>query len=199
MFTGLIQDIGTISAIDKRGDWTVTIDTQNLMLDKMALGASVACSGTCLTVTEKTGKHFKVQVSMETLSKTTAVHWREGQMINLETALRVGDELGGHILTGHIDGVGRVRSKTPAGESIRYEFEVPTPFAKFIASKGSIAIDGVSLTVNTVDHDRFDVNLIPYTQQKTTLGDLKQGDEVNFEVDIIARYVERMITQRTGS
>ncbi|MDX2028281.1 MAG: riboflavin synthase [Alphaproteobacteria bacterium] len=199
MFTGLIQDIGEVTAIDKQGDWTLTIKPQKLPLERMVIGASVACNGICLTLTEKNAKQFKVQVSRETLSKTTAVHWREGQKINLEPALRIGDELGGHILSGHVDGVARIANRSENSDSVIYKIDIPESFAKFIAAKGSISIDGVSLTVNEAENSRFSVNIIPHTRQMTTLDALKQGDEVNFEVDMIARYVERMMTQRTGS
>lgn len=193
MFTGIITDIGTIAAIDKQGDWALTIETK-LPLDKTPIGASVACSGICLTVIEKSAKQFKVQVSRETLSKTTAVHWRPGIHINLEPALRAGDELGGHILSGHVDGIARVIDKKPEGDSLRFEFEVPHEFAKFLAPKGSAAIDGVSLTVNEVNGARFGVNIIPHTQKMTSLAALNPGDEANFEADMIARYVDRMLS-----
>jgi riboflavin synthase len=196
MFTGIIQDIGTIAAIDKKGDWTLTITAPKLPLEKMALGASVACGGICLTVTEKGAGQFKVQVSMETLSKTTAIRWKTGQRINLEPALRAGDELGGHILSGHVDGVARVIARRGDGDSVRFIFEVPAPFARFLAPKGSAAIDGVSLTVNEVDGARFGVNIIPHTQAMTTLATLEAGDEANFEADMIARYVARMMEAR---
>jgi len=196
MFTGIIQDIGTLAAIDKNGDWTLTIETEKLSLEKTAIGASIACSGICLTVTEKGVKHFKVQVSMETLSKTTALHWRPGMRVNLEPALHLGDELGGHLLSGHVDGVARVREKKRVGESFLYQFEIPETFARFIASKGSVALDGVSMTVNEVNGTRFDINVIPHTQHMTTLTTLNSGDEANFEVDMIARYVERMMNPR---
>lgn len=192
MFTGIIQDIGEIIAIDKQGDWVITIKTKKLSLDKTVIGASIACSGICLTVIEKAALHFKVQVSMETLSKTTAVHWRIGTKLNLETALRVGDELGGHLVSGHIDGLARVIDKNASQESWRYTLDVPECCARFIAAKGSITLDGVSLTVNHVEGARFGVNIIPHTQLETTIGALEPGCEVNFEVDILARYVERM-------
>ena len=199
MFTGIIQDIGTIAVIDKQSDWTLTIKTDaKLPLDKMDLGASIACSGICLTVTEKNASQFKVQVSQETLSKTTAVHWKTGSNINLEAALRAGDELGGHLLSGHVDGVARVVSRTPEGDSIRFQFEVPETFARLLAPKGSAAIDGISLTVNEVSGARFGVNIIPHTQKMTTIAALNPGDEANFEVDMIARYVERMLDTKAA-
>jgi riboflavin synthase len=199
MFTGIVQSLGEIAAIDKNGDWTVTIATEQLPLDKTEIGASISCNGICLTVIEKTQGRFKVQVSAETLSCTTALHWKPGAKINLEPALHAGDELGGHIVSGHIDGVARLKEKAPEGDSQRYVFEVPYEFAKFVPSKGSVALDGVSLTVNEVQGNRFGVNLIPYTLAHTTLGALKPGDEVNFEVDLMARYAERLLEQRAAS
>jgi riboflavin synthase len=193
MFTGIITDIGTIAAIDKQGDWVLTVKTEKLPLDRMAVGASIACNGICLTITEKSAQQFKAQISMETLSKTTAIHWQPGRRINLESALRAGDELGGHLLSGHIDGVARVTDRKAEADSVRYTFEVPQKFAKYLAPKGSIALDGVSLTVNDVEGTCFGVNIIPHTRQMTVFEQLGKGDEANFEVDMIARYVERMV------
>ena len=195
MFTGIVQDIGTVASIDKQGDWTIAIKTNKFSLDITAIGASIACSGICLTVVEKAAQ-FKVRISQETLSKTTAIHWREGARINLEPSLKMGDELGGHLVSGHIDGLVRVAEVTAAADSKRYVFEVPKAFAKFLAPKGSISIDGVSLTINGVDGTRFGANIIPHTQAETTLGSLNSGDEANFEIDMIARYVERMLATR---
>jgi riboflavin synthase len=199
MFTGIVQDIGEVTAIDKKGDWTLTVTAKKLPVDKMAIGASVSCNGICLTVIEKDKDWFKVQVSAETLSKTTALHWRTGSRINLEPALRMGDELGGHLVTGHIDGTARVKDKQPEGDSIRYTFEVPHEFAKFIAAKGSVALDGVSMTVNEVNGHRFGVNVIPHTQTQTTLSAIEIGGEVNFEVDLIARYAGRLLNERAAA
>jgi len=196
MFTGIVQDIGEIVSIDKEGDWTITIKVHNLNLDYTSLGASIACSGICLTIIEKTNHNFKVQVSMETLSKTTAIHWHVGGRVNLEPALKMGDELGGHLLSGHVDGLARVIDRGVVGNSLRLVFEVPQLFAKYMAPKGSIAIDGVSLTVNDVDQTRFGVNIIPHTQKWTNLSSLGIGTEANFEIDMIARYVERMLRDR---
>lgn len=192
MFTGIVQDVGRIAAIDKGGDWVVKITT-SLPLENTAIGASMACNGICLTIIEKGLNEFTVQVSMETLSKTNAVHWHQGTPVNLEPALRMGDELGGHLLSGHVDGVARVVSRMKEQDSVRYVFEIPKEFRAFIVPKGSIAINGVSLTVNEVDDVRFDVNIIPHTQQKTTLSALAAGDEVNFEIDMIARYIQRIL------
>ena len=193
MFTGLIQDIGTITALDKSGDWTVVIEAQNLPLERVALGASIACSGVCLTVIKIEGKRFTVQMSDETIKLTTAQHWAVGKKLNLETALRMGDELGGHILSGHIDGMAEVIGRCETGDSVTLGFKVPEDFAKFIAAKGSVAIDGVSLTVNGTEGRHFNVNIIAHTQDMTTLSALKPGDTVNFEIDMIARYVERLL------
>lgn len=193
MFTGIVQDVGEITAIDKRGDWIVTVKT-GLPLQGVNLGASISHSGICLTVIEfdAPGGEYKVQLSEETLSKTTALRWQTGSRVNLETALKVGDELGGHYVSGHVDGIARVNNVAPQGDSVRLTFDVPREFARFIAAKGSVTIDGVSLTVNEVNGECFGVNIIPHTQKVTTLGQLKTGDECNFEVDIIARYVDRM-------
>jgi riboflavin synthase len=199
MFTGIIQDIGEVTALDKAsGDWVATVTTR-LPLEQTVLGASIACGGVCLTVIAKTANSFTVQVSQETLSKTTIVHWHVGSRINLETALRMGDELGGHLLSGHIDGLLRVMAKEVVGDSLVYKFEIPHAFTKFIAAKGSVSIDGVSLTINEVEGARFTVNLIPHTQKMTSLGALVVGDEANFEIDMIARYVERMLNGRSAS
>jgi len=197
MFTGIVQDIGDIAAIDKQGDWVLTIAAGKLPLADMAIGASVACNGICLTVIEKQKGQFKVQVSAETLSKTTALHWRTGTRINLEPALRMGDELGGHMVLGHVDGVARVKERHKDGDSWRVDFELPHEFAKYLAPKGSIVIDGVALTVNEVKGARFGVNLIPHTLKETVLGALEAGGETNFEVDLMARYAERLLSQRT--
>ena len=192
MFTGIVQDIGSITALDRQGDWTATIGA-HLLLTDLALGASVACSGVCLTVIDKKPQTFTVQISAETLEKTTANNWTVGTRLNLERALRMGDELGGHILAGHVDGIARVTDKRGEADSVRYQFEVPKEFARFLAPKGSVALDGISLTVNEVEGARFGVNVIPHTQQMTTIGDHAVGDSVNFEVDLIARYVGRMM------
>jgi riboflavin synthase len=210
MFTGIVQDIGEILAIDKKGDWTLTIAAGKLPLDKMQIGASVACNGICLTIIEiqpqsrlreaqSSRGQFKVQVSAETLSKTTALHWRSGIRVNLEVALHMGDELGGHLISGHIDGIARVKDKRKEGDSVRYLFEIPHEFAKFVAAKGSVALDGISLTVNEVKGASFGVNIIPHTQSQTVLDALDIGGEANFEVDLIARYTERLLNQRIAS
>lgn len=192
MFTGIIADIGVIKSIKKQGDWIVGIAAPSLLAD-MELGASVACAGMCLTVIEILPDSFKVQLSTETVAVTTAKNWAVGTKLNLERALRMGDELGGHIVTGHVDGLAEIISITPEQESLRFSFKIPDEFASFIASKGSVSLDGISLTVNEVDGSTFGVNIIPFTQEKTTIGAMKVGDLMNFEVDLMARYVARQL------
>jgi len=192
MFTGIITDIGTIRRIEPDGDPRYEIATRYDTAG-IAIGASIACSGTCLTVIAKTADSFTMQVSAETLSLTTVAQWRLGTRINLERALKVGDELGGHIVSGHVDGVGHIVARHPEHESERYVIEVPQGLAPLIARKGSVAIEGISLTVNEVDGNRFGVNIIPHTQKETTLGGLAAGDPVNIEVDMLARYVARLL------
>lgn len=191
MFTGIVTDIGTVTAREARGDTRFRIRTA-YDTASIAIGASIACSGVCLTVVQKGEDWFTVDVSAETLSRTGLGNWREGSRINLERSLRVGDELGGHIVSGHVDGVGEVTMMKPEGDSLRIEIRAPDALAAFIAEKGSITVDGVSLTVNSVEGARFGVNLIPHTQQVTTLGSLKAGDRVNLEIDTLARYVARL-------
>ena len=198
MFTGIVSDIGTIERVQSEGDTRVRIAT-SYDPDTIDLGASIACSGVCLTVIDKgtAGTHwFDVQVSGETIARTARDQWVEGRRLNLERAMKLGDELGGHIVTGHVDGIAEVIGICPEGESHRIGFAVPAALAPFIAPKGSITIDGVSLTVNTVedqgDTTHFSVNLIPHTQAVTTLGALAQGQMVNIEIDVLARYLQRM-------
>ncbi len=191
MFTGIITDVGEVRSIETAGDTRFVIDT-HYDTGSVEVGASISCSGPCLTVVDKDEGWFAVDASAETLSKTTLGGWKQGTRVNLERALRVGDEMGGHIVTGHIDGVATVVAREPEGGSIRLTFEVPEAFARYVAPKGSIALDGVSLTVNEVDGARFGVNIIPHTQDVTTFGALKRGDQVNFEIDVLARYVDRL-------
>lgn len=195
MFTGIVTDVGRIKSIGKDAITTFRIGT-SYDVANVDIGASIACSGACLTVTEKgrddDGNWFAVQASEETLRCTNLGSWEVGTPINLERALRVGDELGGHIVSGHVDGVGKILSVNPEGESIRYRFESTADIARFIASKGSITIEGVSLTVNDVEGREFDVNIIPHTKSVTTLGHKKAGDPVNLEVDVLARYTARL-------
>jgi riboflavin synthase len=191
MFTGIITDIGTVRAIAKAGDTRFEITT-TYDLAGVDMGASIACNGCCLTVIAKGPDWFAIQASGETLSKTTLGQWNKGTRINLERALKLGDELGGHIVSGHVDGIGQIVAITPDGESRRFRIRVPLALARFIAAKGSVAIDGTSLTVNEVDGPDFGVNIIPHTQAVTTWGDMKVGQAVNIEIDMLARYVARL-------
>lgn len=195
MFTGIITNIGTVTKIDvTRGDKRFYIQS-SYDLSAVPMGASIACSGCCLTVVEKQADVFAVDVSAETLSKTALGLWREGTKINLEQSLKLGDELGGHIVSGHVDGLAKLEEIREEGGSHRLTFSVPPEFAKFIAPKGSIALDGISLTVNEVDGNRFGINIIPHTWQVTTIGGRHVGDDLHFEIDTIARYVARMMGQ----
>jgi riboflavin synthase len=192
MFTGIVTDVGHVRAVEKRGDTRFVIATHYPIGD-LAIGASIACSGPCLTVVEKGTDSFSVDASAETLARTTAGAWREGTPINLERALKMGDELGGHLLTGHVDAVATLETRKPEGDSLRLTFRVPPPYDRAIASKGAVALDGVSLTVNDVEGAVFGVNIIPHTQRETTLGALRPGDRVNLEIDLIARYLARLV------
>jgi riboflavin synthase len=193
MFTGIVQGVGTVRAIEPRGgDVTVVFDTGSVTLDDVVPGGSIAVNGVCLTATAFDRTSFTADVSRETLSLTTLCDWQVGARVNLEKALLAGQPLGGHYVTGHVDGVGEVVARHDDARSVRMLFRVPPDLARYVARKGSICIDGVSLTVNGVDRDRFDVNLVPHTLGVTTLGALQVGRRVNLEVDIIARYVERM-------
>ena len=192
MFTGIISEVGRVRAVTPGGDTGFAIasayDTRAI-----AIGASIACAGVCLTVTETGEGWFAVQASAETLRRTTLAAWRAGTPVNLERALRLGDELGGHILTGHVDAVAVIVGRRPEGDSVRLTVEVPAEFERAIAPKGAVALDGVSLTVNEVDGRRFGVNIITHTQAKTTFGAAAVGDRVNLEIDVLARYVARLL------
>ena len=192
MFTGIITDVGRIRAIAPGGDPRYTIETR-WDTGRIALGASIACAGICLTVVATDADSFTVQASAETLGVTTAANWRVGSRLNLEQALRLGDEMGGHIVSGHVDGIGRIIARGPENDSIRYTIEIPPELERFIARKGSVTVDGVSLTVNEVEGNRFGVNIIPHTQAQTSFGDTMVGDPVNLEIDMLARYVARMV------
>ena len=205
MFTGIVTAIGTVASVEQRGDLRLTI-TCPYDPSQIAIGASIACSGVCLTVIDRGGSAgdawFAVDVSDESVS-CTAPRWHAGARLNLEQALRLGDELGGHIVTGHVDGVGRIVSKRSEGDSLRVEIAAPAALAPCLAAKGSITVDGVSLTVNTVTDDpdgtcRFTLNLIPHTGEVTTLGGLAEGDTVNLEIDVLARYLKRMESLRAA-
>lgn len=194
MFTGIILAVGSIAAIQPRGgDCRLTIDTGKLSLVDCALGDSIAVNGVCLTAVELGAHYFCADVSNETLSRTTLKTARTGTEVNLELALTPSTRLGGHIVSGHVDGIGKVVEKQADGRSIRFKFKAPDTLAKYIAEKGSICINGISLTVNTVDGACFSVNIVPHTLQETTLGNTDIGTEVNLEVDLLARYMERLM------
>lgn len=196
MFTGIITDVGTVRAVDRQGEARFEIFTA-FDVDAIDIGASIAHCGVCLTVIAK-GRDgqgrgwYAIQASAETLAKTTMGGWTAGTRVNLERALKVGDELGGHIVSGHVDGVATVVDIRPEGESKRFVFEAPPELERFVAPKGSVALDGVSLTVNEVDGARFGVCIIPHTQHATNFGGLKPGDKINIEIDMLARYVARL-------
>ena len=199
MFTGIITDIGTIRSVEQRGDLRLVIGSTYDMAT-VELGASIACSGACLTVVDKGPDWFAVDVSMETIERTSAALWLSGSRLNLERALRVGDELGGHIVTGHVDAVATVVSAIEVGGSWAVAIDVPRELGGSIAAKGSITLDGVSLTVNTVEDrneaTRFTVNIIPHTADHTTLGAIESGRSLNLEIDVLARYLQRMTQAR---
>jgi riboflavin synthase len=194
MFTGIITDIGRVRRL-RRGELldlkiATAFDTATI-----PLGASIACSGACLTVVAVEPGAFAVQASVETLARTTLGEWEEGTLVNLEKSLRLGDELGGHLVLGHVDGMARIVERRSEAESVRFVFEAPEELALFIAPKGSVALDGVSLTVNEVAQNRFGVNIIPHTLACTTFGSVRAGQRMNLEIDLIARYVARLLRQ----
>jgi riboflavin synthase len=195
MFTGLITDIGTVAALEPRGDLRVRLRT-GYDPASIELGASIACDGCCLTVVDRGAEGgagwFAVDVSAESLDKTRLGDWREGTRVNLERSLRLGDEMGGHIVSGHVDGTARLVGLAEQGDSLRLTFEEPEALARFVAPKGSVALNGTSLTVNEVEGARFGVNLIPHTREVTTWGQAAEGDRVNLEIDMLARYVARL-------
>jgi riboflavin synthase len=192
MFTGIISDLGSVKSIRQDGDTRFEFNT-GYDADGIDIGASIACSGACLTVTEKGPGWFAVDASAETLQKTILGDWQEGTAVNFERALKLADELGGHLVSGHVDGVALISDCQPEGDSLRYEFEAPGNLMHLIAPKGSVALDGVSLTVNEVVDNRFGVNIIPHTQQETSFGSSKIGQRVNLEIDLLARYVARIL------
>lgn len=196
MFTGIITDIGTIQRVEQRGDLRLVIDC-GYDMDSVAIGASIACSGVCLTVVEKADGWFAVDASAETVSRTARGMWAEGARLNLERALKVGDELGGHIVTGHVDGIGHIIASEHIGDSWKVTVAAPATLAPYIAAKGSITVDGASLTVNIVTDQpdgmaHFTLNIIPHTAEMTTLNALNEGRAVNLEIDVLARYLKRM-------
>jgi riboflavin synthase len=196
MFTGIITGLGTIRAIEPIGggkDMRLEIAAPWLDTASIALGASIACSGCCLTAVRVDEDSFAVSASAETLACTTLGSWKVGSRVNLERSLKIGDELGGHMVSGHADGVGEAVSETPVNGSTRWQFRVPKRLARFIAVKGSVAVDGVSLTVNEIKDDMFSVNVIPHTAAVTGFGSMKPGDPINIEIDMLARYVARLV------
>ncbi|MGC6536331.1 MAG: riboflavin synthase [Candidatus Puniceispirillaceae bacterium] len=197
MFTGIITAIGTITDFEKDGDWQIKIKTP-WDCRHIALGASIACSGVCLTVIDKGDDWFHVAASQETMNLTTLHSWQTGVNVNLERALAMGDELGGHIVSGHVDGVAELVSITAENDSHRLVIRAPSDLSHFIATKGSVTLDGVSLTVNDVDGDLFHVNIIAHSWQETTLGQRKVGDMLNIEIDMLARYVARLAEATKG-
>ena len=192
MFSGIISALGRVRSVEHRGNsrFAIESDYDTASID---IGASIACSGVCLTVVDKSAGWFAVDVSAETVARTTTLDWRSGTSVNLERALRVGDELGGHFVSGHVDGVARIVRRRPEGDSLRFVFEAPEELMPCIAPKGSLALDGVSLTVNEVEGSRFGVNIIPHTAANTTFGSRAEGDRVNLEIDMLARYVQRLL------
>ena len=191
MFTGIITDMGHIRAVEQRGDMRARIGT-GYDTAKIEIGASIACDGVCLTVVGLGSDWFDVDISAETVSKTNLSGWIEGKRVNLERALKVGDELGGHIVSGHVDGLAEVVELRDEGDSTRVTLRAPESLARFIAAKGSVALNGTSLTVNEVAGREFGINFIPHTKQVTTWGDVSVGDMVNLEIDTLARYVARL-------
>jgi riboflavin synthase len=192
MFTGIISDVGQVRAVIPGGDTGFRIATHHDTAD-LAIGASMACAGVCLSVVDKSSGGFTVQASAETLARSTLGLWRVGTPVNLERSLKSGDEMGGHIVMGHVDAVATIVERRPEGDSLRFVFEVPQGYESVLATKGSVALDGVSLTVNEVVGRRFGVNIIPITQAKTTFGTVAVGDRVNLEIDVIARYIARIL------
>lgn len=196
MFTGIVQGMGRIRSVGPcGGDVAMWIETGDVSLAGVEVGGSIAVNGCCLTAIEFEGNAFKADLSRETLALTTAGEWAPGTRVNVERALTAGQALGGHYVTGHVDGVGEVVARHEDARSIRVEFEVPADLARYIARKGSVCVDGVSLTVNGVAGRRFDVNLVPHTLEVTILGGYRPGARVNIEVDIIARYLERLVAE----
>jgi riboflavin synthase len=194
MFTGIISAIGNVVGLESRGgDVRLTIETGSLSLADVSLGDSIACNGACLTAVELTGQGFIADVSVETLSLTTIGNWNAGSRINLEKAMQATDRFGGHIVSGHVDGIGEVVALEGDARSWRFRLRAPRDIAKYIAQKGSITVDGTSLTVNVIEGSEFELNIVPHTMLHTVIGDYKVGTKVNLEVDLVARYLERLL------
>ncbi len=195
MFTGLIKDVGVIKIIEKKPGLILVGISSKFNVKKISIGSSICCNGCCLTLVKKEDNYLFFEISNETISCTNVKDWKIGTLVNLEESLRIGEEIGGHLVTGHIDCVAETTKKYSDGDSIRFEFTLDDNFSKFIAKKGSVAIDGVSLTVNNVGKNFFDVNIIPHTLEKTNFHKLNINDIVNIEVDLISRYVERLVSK----
>jgi riboflavin synthase len=198
MFSGIVTDIGRVRRL-KRGELTDLTIATAYDVATIEIGASIACSGTCMTVVAVEEGAFSVQASAETRACTTVGDWRLGTRVNLERSLKLGDELGGHLVLGHVDGIARIVERRPEAESVRFTIAAPAPLMRFIAPKGSVALDGISLTVNEMEADRFGVNIIPHTLAVTTLADAEIGQRLNLEIDLIARYVERLLGPRAAT
>jgi len=192
MFTGIITDLGRVRSVSPGGVTRIVLETA-YDTAAIAMGASIACNGACLSVVDKGPGWFAVDASAETLARTTIGSWRSGTPVNLERPLKLGDELGGHLVSGHVDGLAEITERRPDGDSLRFEIRVPAAFQRFIAPKGSVALDGVSLTVNEVEGEVFGVNIIPVTQRETSFGKLAPGERVNLEIDMLARYLARLM------
>ncbi|HKF61917.1 MAG TPA: riboflavin synthase [Dongiaceae bacterium] len=192
MFTGIITDLGRVRSVSPGGVTRIVLETA-YDTAAIAMGASIACNGACLSVVDKGPGWFAVDASAETLARTTIGSWRPGTPVNLERPLKLGDELGGHLVSGHVDGLAEITERRPDGDSLRFEIRVPAAFQRFIAPKGSVALDGVSLTVNEVEGELFGVNVIPVTQRETSFGKLAPGERVNLEIDMLARYLARLM------
>ena len=192
MFTGIITDLGRVRSVSPGGVTRIVLETA-YDTAAIAMGASIACNGACLSVVDKGPGWFAVDASAETLARTTIGSWGPGTPVNLERPLKLGDELGGHLVSGHVDGLAEIAERRPDGDSLRFEIRVPAAFQRFIAPKGSVALDGVSLTVNEVEGELFGVNIIPVTQRETSFGKLAPGERVNLEIDMLARYLARLM------
>lgn len=200
MFTGIIEATGKLESLQQvKDDWKLVVDTGKLDLSDVVIGDSIAVNGCCLTVTELNQRRFTADVSLETIQCTTFGLLGVGSRVNLEKAMRADSRFGGHIVSGHVDGIGKIVNMAPDGNSIKITLSAPAPIAKYIAGKGSICVDGTSLTVNEVSNTEFTINIIPHTQVETTIGDYAKGQAVNLEVDLIARYLERLMTGSTES
>ena len=192
MFTGIITDLGRVRSLSPGGVTRIVLETAYDTAG-IAMGASIACNGACLSLVDKGPGWFAVDASAETLARTTIGGWKPGTPVNLERPLKLGDELGGHLVSGHVDGLAEITERRPDGDSLRFEIRVPAAFQRFIAPKGSVALDGVSLTVNEVEGELFGVNILPVTQRETSFGKLAPGDRVNLEIDMLARYLARLM------